>query len=177
MEKAQNKQELRDVYDSHYMRLMGVNTLEGMIAELEDRVVDDCIEKIGIANFWESLQDTNTKEAAAMLYEVRYLLIRYRTEHKKNIPPVPDTWLGIMDWITDVKKVLQADAQKPAETEHENKKSRIKRGRRKDPKIKTRNRQIGEFKANNPDKTYKEIGRQFMVSAEVVRKACNNPDN
>jgi hypothetical protein len=50
----------------------------------------------------------------------------------------------------------------------------LKRGRKKDQKIRTRNEEIAIFKANHHSMTYKEIGKEFGVSDEVVRKACNN---
>jgi hypothetical protein len=86
--------------------------------------------------------------------------------------------LNFQTYQLSIEKLLSGViAQKDAETGQKNNKGRRKRGRKKDPKIKTRNRQIAEFKANNPDRTYKEVGRKFKVSAEVARKACNNPDN
>jgi hypothetical protein len=51
-----------------------------------------------------------------------------------------------------------------------------KRGRKKDPKVKRRNKAIVKYQARNPRMTYKEIGTYFDVSADTVRKACNNPE-
>ena len=106
------------------------------------------------------------------------VFIRRELGRERIVQTSFDLSLNFQTYQFSLEKLLSgAIAQKATETGQKNNTGRRKRGRRKDPKIKTRNRQIAEFKANNPGKTYKEIGQKFNVSAEVVRKACNNPDN
>lgn len=56
-------------------------------------------------------------------------------------------------------------------------KGKSKRGRKKDPKVRRRNKEIAKYRANNPKLSWKEIDIKFDVSADIARKACNNPDN
>ena len=87
-------------------------------------------------------------------------------------------------YITDVfyeSKRLCKYLLNSAETEQEKtlatKTNSRKRGRKKDPKVKRRNKAIADYKAKNPRMTYKETGKVFDVSADTARKACDNPDN
>jgi len=52
-----------------------------------------------------------------------------------------------------------------------------KRGRKRDPKVRRRNKEIAKYRVNNPRLSWKEIGDEFDVSEDIARKACNNPDN
>jgi len=64
--------------------------------------------------------------------------------------------------------------EKPTEPEQG---SKGKRGRKKDPKVRTRNKKIAEYRALNYKLTWEEIGSKFGVSGDTARKSCNNPDN
>ena len=72
-------------------------------------------------------------------------------------------------------KISYLDAlQKPMLTETNNTRKR-KKGRKINLVVKARNKQIIEYRAKNIRLRWKEIGKEFNVSADTARKACKNP--
>lgn len=86
------------------------------------------------------------------------------------------TWDKIIACIENYNSMNRqgntADMNKP-----QGKGGQSKRGRKKDPKVRCRNKEIAKYRSNNPKLSWKEIGIKFDVSADIARKACNNPYN
>ena len=78
-------------------------------------------------------------------------------------------------WVINGYCKLKSGSEKYAEIETEI--AKRKRGRKKDCKVKRRNKAIAKYQVNNSQLSWKEIGDKFNVSADIARKACNNPDN
>lgn len=128
---------------------------------------------------------TLNKEQLKMAVEVA-LEIRGEYPDLPEIPlpripddPCDEDFIRIGQWFLDTHTAIKKDSNDTKiinEARNITRKGRNKRGRKTDQKIITRNHQIALFKAHHPRMTYKQIGAHFDVSAEVVRKACNNPE-
>ncbi|MCK5581808.1 MAG: hypothetical protein KAJ18_11115 [Candidatus Omnitrophica bacterium] len=82
-----------------------------------------------------------------------------------------------MEWKEILEDVAMLRVE-PSEAGQEHRKPKPKkRGRKKDPKVKSRNKEIAKYKDQNPKLCWKEIGQKFNVSDDIARKACNDPDN
>lgn len=86
-----------------------------------------------------------------------------------------DGWMSLVRYAWDKVDVeRKPQFKKPTEPEQG---SKGKRGRKKDPKVRTRNKKIADYRVLNSKLTWEEIGLKFNVSADIARKACNNPAN
>jgi predicted transcriptional regulator len=82
---------------------------------LQSRNIHDAIKIVKkLAMYWTSLEVKYPKEAMQLLRCVRSGLSTYRAKNR-NIPPIPNDWLGIQDWIIDANKCLHK-ASKTIET-------------------------------------------------------------
>lgn len=139
------------------------------------------IEEILVRLYWDK------REIAKDLKETYYQFINdvpkiFAIKDENNLY---DELFNLKCNLSDLAKTLQSGANiakmareelEPAETGSESK-GKSKRGRKKDPKVRRRNKEIAIYRANNPKLSWKEIGIKFDVSADIARKACNNPDN
>jgi hypothetical protein len=82
------------VFTSHLGMLAKANTIEDVISALKNDIV----------RYWVNYNYLAT--ADFLLSVTRMILIHLRAKSDKaypRIPPISDGWLGIKDWITDVK--------------------------------------------------------------------------
>ncbi|MDD5011820.1 MAG: hypothetical protein PHQ00_06830 [Phycisphaerae bacterium] len=153
----------------------------GILNDRQQRAWKNILEKVDryyvLCDFQaeQSAREDNTskKPLNGLFYcseKQRYINNKLFSNWKEHKDFIKYHFKEILPELKAIQKML-VKPEKPAKTKPK------KRGRKKDPKVKRRNKEIAKYQAKNPRKSYKEIGKKFNVSAEVIRKACNSSDN